>query len=107
MRIFTTILLSIVKLLSVAGTGDTTWVNTNESHLDWYGRKDQTVTFPDNSTSYQRIMMYATIGCPTGGCSGWDYTNKIEIRHNMTRSEASRFLALLRSASSSAFKAKN
>jgi hypothetical protein len=82
MRIFTTILLSIVKLLSVAGTGDTTWVNTNESHLDWYGRKDQTVTFPDNSTSYQRIMMYATIGCPTGGCSGWDYTNKIEIRHN-------------------------
>ncbi|MBL4624129.1 MAG: hypothetical protein JKY42_03175, partial [Flavobacteriales bacterium] len=81
-RIFTTILLGFTSLLLIGAEGDTIWVNLNESHLDWYGRKDQQVVFPNNGTSYQRIMMYATIGCPTGGCSAWDYTTKMEVRHN-------------------------
>ena len=81
-NIFTAIFFSVTGLLLMAAEGDTTWVNLSESHLDWYGRKDQQVTFPDGSKSYQRIMMFATIGCPVGGCSGWDYTNKMEVRHN-------------------------
>ncbi|MBL4651379.1 MAG: T9SS type A sorting domain-containing protein [Flavobacteriales bacterium] len=80
-KIFNTVILSLTTILMIAADGDTTWVNLTESHLDWYGRKDQQVVFPDNGTSYQRVMMYATIGCPTGGCSGWDYTTKMEIRY--------------------------
>jgi hypothetical protein len=62
--------------------GDTTIVRSHDKVLwDWYGNKDNWVKFPDASTSYHKVLMRYTLGCPTTGCSEWDYSTKIELRH--------------------------
>lgn len=70
-----------VFVCAYSNEGDTTWVQSHDrAHLDQNGRWDNRVNFPDTSKSYERILMYTTIGCPTGGCSDWDYIIKLELR---------------------------
>lgn len=60
-----------------AAPGDTTVIRThNEALWDWYGARDSLLTF-DNEKTYQKILMKYTLGCPSSGCSEWDYTTAI------------------------------
>lgn len=77
------ILLVILTLgfssISMASPGDTTWIQANQVKLDYYNNFDDTVAFPDGSTSYRKILMIFTLGqynCPAGSqyCHQWDYT---------------------------------
>lgn len=62
-----------------AAEGDTIHIESHQAtHWSWYGNYYDTVQFPETGT-YRRILMYYTMGCPTSGCSQWDYTTKIEI----------------------------
>lgn len=62
-----------------AAIGDTTSVRSHdEVHWSWNGNKDNWAEFPDGNTEYEKILMYYTLGCPSTGCSEWDYTTKIE-----------------------------
>lgn len=62
-----------------AAEGDTIRVESHqETHWDWNGNWYDTTQFPETGT-YRRILMYYTMGCPSGGCSQWDYTTKIEV----------------------------
>lgn len=73
-----TILMSL-SLVSSAAEGDTTRIESHQAtHWNWYGNFYDTVQFPDTG-SYRKILMYYTIGCPSIGCSGWDYTTQIEV----------------------------
>ncbi len=73
-----------------ANPGDTTIVQAHKgTQLSWYNNYDTTVTFPDGSLSYRKIIMEFTLGkyaCPgynpnnpgegqgqTGWCADWDY----------------------------------
>ncbi|HTA27995.1 MAG TPA: peptide-N-glycosidase F-related protein [Bacteroidia bacterium] len=38
--------------------------------------------FPADTTSYRKVYLNFTLGCPTGGCSGWDYTVNIYLIQN-------------------------
>lgn len=51
-------------------------------HMNWYGNYDEVVNFPDNDDTYRKIIMYYRLSCPTGGCSDWDYTTSITLRHD-------------------------
>lgn len=62
-----------------ANPGDTTWVQANNVRLDYFNNFDTTVTFPDGSKSYRKVLMEFTLGsyaCPAGTqyCHQWDYT---------------------------------
>ncbi|MDZ4846652.1 MAG: peptide-N-glycosidase F-related protein [Chitinophagales bacterium] len=61
---------------SQAATGDTTVVVAHSlSNLaSPPSNDDEWVVFPNNGTTYQRIIMQFTLGCGTPNCSGWDYT---------------------------------
>lgn len=66
-------------LSGFAAEGDTTHIQSHDkTHWDWYGDFYDTVSFPAGK-DYRRAIMYYTLGCPSGGCSEWDYTTKIEI----------------------------
>ncbi len=70
---------SFLFMASFAGEGDTIKVQSHqETHWDWNGSWYDTTAFPDTG-SYRRILMHYTLGCPTGGCSEWDYTTRIEV----------------------------
>ena len=47
--------------------------------LDWYGDYDALAEFPDNNTTYRKILMHYDMRCSSSGCSGWDYTTKISL----------------------------
>lgn len=51
------------------------------THMNWYGNYDQPIQFPTN-VSYEKIKMKVTLGCPSNGCSDWDYTTKISLREH-------------------------
>lgn len=71
-----------VKTLS-ANNGDTTTVRShNATHWSWYGSADNWAVFPDTTHHYRKITLKYKLGCPSGGCSAWDYTTQIIIlRH--------------------------
>lgn len=52
----------------------------NATHLNWYGNFYQKAKFPSADTAVKKITMKLTLGCPTNGCSDWDYTVKIFAR---------------------------
>ncbi|MDL5046331.1 peptide-N-glycosidase F-related protein [Oscillatoria amoena NRMC-F 0135] len=65
-----------------AAPGDTIKVKSHDKvHMNWYGNFDRKVKFPDASKTFNRILMHYTLGCPTGGCSEWDYTTQVQLRH--------------------------
>lgn len=66
-----------------ANPGDTiTVVSHNKTLWSWWGNKDLKTLFPSDTISFNKILMKYTLGCPSSGCSPWDYTTKIEILRN-------------------------
>ncbi len=59
----------------------TTVTSHNDVDMGWYGNYDQWAQFPDGSQTYRKIILHYTMGCATGGCSPWDYTTQIQLRH--------------------------
>ena len=78
-------LLLLSLLFAFANTifaGDTTTVRIHDhTDMTWYGNYDEWGELPSDSLTYQKIYLHYTMGCATGGCSDWDYTSKIIVRH--------------------------
>ncbi len=63
-----------------AAEGDTTTVFVHDgTAMTWWGGYTEAGEFPDGSKTYRKITMTYTMGCPSSGCSDWDYTSKIEL----------------------------
>ena len=63
--------------------GDTLQVRAQDKmHLSGYGNFDAWTVFPDSTHTYERIWLDLTYGCPTSGCSQWDYTTKVYYRQH-------------------------
>ncbi|HTL80657.1 MAG TPA: peptide-N-glycosidase F-related protein [Bacteroidia bacterium] len=76
-------LLSISSLKISANAGDTTIVNSHTAaHWNWYGSIDNWAVFPDTSHHYRKIILKYKLGCPSGGCSAWDYTTQIFVKRH-------------------------
>ena len=62
--------------------GDTTTVRIHDhTDMTWYGNYDEWGVLPSDSLTYRKIYLHYTMGCATGGCSDWDYTSQIIVRH--------------------------
>ena len=71
--------------LTIANTifaADTTTVRIHD-HTDMtgYGNYDEWGELPDATNDYRKVYLHYTMGCATGGCSDWDYTSQIIVRH--------------------------
>ena len=65
-----------------AFSSDTTTVRIHDhTDMTWYGNYDAWGLLPDSSLNYRKIYLHYTMGCATGGCSDWDYTTQIFVRH--------------------------
>src|SRR5690625_3135938 len=90
-------------------TIDTTFINTPQVELDYYGNFDSTVEFPDDDQkTYRQIIMTLKLGqydCPPGEqyCHQWDYTTGIELNHNDEVYELGRFMTPFATAGWSRF----
>ncbi len=81
MKALLTSFLLVIFIFNFAAAGDTTFVQAhNQTHWTWYGNYDVNVSFPNTSTTYEKVLMEFTIGCPETGCSEWDYFSKISAR---------------------------
>ena len=71
--------------LGIASTifaGDTTTVRIHDhTDMTWYGNYDEWGELPDATKDYRKVYLHYTMGCATGGCSDWDYTSQIIVRH--------------------------
>ena len=71
--------------LTIASTifaGDTTTVRIHDhTDMTWYGNYDEWGELPDATNDYRKVYLHYTMGCATGGCSDWDYTSQIIVRH--------------------------
>ncbi|MBK7970035.1 MAG: hypothetical protein IPK08_14430 [Bacteroidetes bacterium] len=83
-------LLALISLMLFLGTtekskaaeGDTTSIRVhNAINMNWWGQYNQWGVFPAPGTSYRRINLDFTLGCPPTGCSDWDYTVQVEALH--------------------------
>ncbi len=75
-----TSLLFAIMCSAVASPGDTTWVTAfNQSYHNWATVNYSTVTFPDTTHHYEKILMKYTIGCPAAGCDPWDRLGWIKL----------------------------
>lgn len=80
-----TVFFIAIQLFSAEG--DSTIIRVHDKvHWDWYGGKIQKAKFPDGSTSYAKIVLRYTLGCPGSGCSDWDYTTNIILREKINDS---------------------
>ena len=62
--------------------GDTTTVRIHDhTDMTWYGNYDEWGVLPDATKDYRKVYLHYTMGCATGGCSDWDYTSQIFVRH--------------------------
>jgi len=62
--------------------GDTTTVRIHDhTDMTWYGNYDEWGVLPDATKEYRKVYLHYTMGCATGGCSDWDYTSQIFVRH--------------------------
>ena len=78
------IYLLILNILftTITFAGDTTTVRIHDhTDMTWYGNYDEWGVLPDASLEYRKIFLHYTMGCATGGCSDWDYTSQIIVRH--------------------------
>lgn len=79
-HIFLFFALFTLTQLAFSNPGDTTRVRAhNATHMNWYGNFDRKAGFPTGNTTYQKILLRYTMGCPSSGCSEWDYTTKVYI----------------------------
>jgi hypothetical protein len=97
MKVLKIILLLLIASNTIGAPGDTLRVDSHdETHWSWNGQYQDTVQFP-SSGEYQKIRMHYVMGCPTGGCSEWDYKTNIEIwqpdgNNNMDKYEIARVI---------------
>ncbi len=76
-------LFSILSQNALAQKPDTIHVMAqNKEHMAWYGPYNAWAAFPPDTNSYRKILLNFTLGCPTGGCSQWDYTVDIYLNHD-------------------------
>ncbi len=47
----------------------------------------QKAKFPSADSSFKKVLMTYTLGCPTGGCSDWDYTTKVFIERKTGKTD--------------------
>ncbi len=74
------ILLSLFFHTSVLLAGDTLRVRSHDRvDMTWHGPYDEEVELPDPDRSYKKVVLVATLGCATGGCSDWDYTVQLDF----------------------------
>ena len=71
----------LIFLNSVFGIDTTTVRIHDQTDMTWYGNYDEWGVLPDGTNNYRKIYLHYTMGCATGGCSDWDYTTQIFIRH--------------------------
>jgi hypothetical protein len=75
-------LFTLISLNTTAGPGDTTTIRVHDAvHMSWWGQYNVWGVFPPQGTSYRRINLDFTFGCPPTGCSDWDYTVQVEALH--------------------------
>jgi len=78
--IFTTSLILLYPNNSQANPGDTTWVMTyNEEYHNWATVHRDTFQLPGTEVSYNKIIMFYTIGCPSAGCDPWDRLGWVKV----------------------------
>ena len=78
--IFTLSLLTFFQINLKADPGDTTWVMTyNQEYHNWATVHRDTFQLPSTTTSYNKILMYYTIGCPAAGCDPWDRLGWVKV----------------------------
>lgn len=95
-----TLFLSLLITCSLSAqnsSGDTTFVNTDQVNLDYFGDFDSDVSFPDGSDSYRKIYMTCEVGqydCDPGAdyCHQWDYTVRLELITDNETYELGRFI---------------
>lgn len=88
---FTVVVAILAYSTTIAAPGDTLKVYSHdETHWSWANNYLDTVQFP-TSDNYQKIVMHYVLGCPTGGCSEWDYKTNIEVWDPITDSTFERF----------------
>ena len=77
------ILISIfIPAIAHSAVGDTTTIRVHDAvHMSWWGQYNVWGVFPPAGTSYRRINLDFTLGCPPTGCSDWDYTVQVEALH--------------------------
>lgn len=70
------VVVSLLFFAAQAATGDTTVITAHTlTNLNSPPSNDDNwVVFPNNGTTWQRIVMKFTLGCGIPNCSGWDYT---------------------------------
>lgn len=77
-----TAFLAIATIGAAAAPGDTTIVTVhNAVDMTWYGPYDQWGEFPQGGPTYRKVILHYAMGCASTGCSGWDYTTQIKLRH--------------------------
>ncbi len=80
-NLLTLLLLILCVSFLKADPGDTIKIKSHdEVHMNWNGNYDRKAKFPDASKKFNKILMHYTLGCPTKGCSEWDYTTQIFLR---------------------------
>ncbi|MBE2245935.1 MAG: T9SS type A sorting domain-containing protein [Candidatus Competibacteraceae bacterium] len=79
MRLFSILFFLIVVSGSALATpGDTVRIQSHQqTHLNWYGHFDYWTVFPPNTQSFYKVLLRFTLGCPSSGCSEWDYTTQV------------------------------
>ncbi|MCH8545902.1 MAG: T9SS type A sorting domain-containing protein [Cryomorphaceae bacterium] len=79
---FTSIALIVLfGLQAQAAEGDTIFVNAQQARdLTWFEAYNDWAHFPSN-LEFNRVNMQFTMGCAAGGCSDWDYTVLVYLRH--------------------------
>ena len=76
------LLILILTISSTIFAGDTTTVRIHDhTDMTWYGNYDEWGELPDATNDYRKVYLHYTMGCATGGCSDWDYTSQIIVRH--------------------------
>mgnify|MGYP001193140363 FL=1 len=82
MRNFTiaAILFLAVNSFVLSSPGDTTWLTAyDQDYHNWATVNYTSVTFPDTSNHYEKILMKYTIGCPAAGCDPWDRLGWVKL----------------------------
>lgn len=73
---------SFVILKAQYSEGDTIFVRVHDAtDMTWHGGYSAWGGFPHEGIEFRKIIMKYTMGCASGGCSDWDYTTLIRLRH--------------------------
>ncbi len=81
--VITTCIILSISFSMQAAEGDTTKIRVHDAvHMNWWGEYSVWGMFPAPGTSFRRINLDFTLGCPPTGCSDWDYTVQVEAVHH-------------------------